>query len=252
MQLIDTHCHFYELNQPENQLTAAQKAGIAKIILPASSKQTWLPIAAFAQNAFFYPAYGLHPFYASNDDLTALIQWLKTHSCIAIGECGLDYSAAVAPEQQKAVFLAQIELALQYDVPLLIHARKALEAVLHILAQFPNVKFIVHSFSGSDQQLAKIFALNGMIGIGGSCTYPRAQRLRRQIAALPDDRYCLETDAPYQPLCGYQGQKNQPTRLIEIAQTVATLRGCNIKTVAAESYRNTIAFFPCQRYEEFY
>jgi len=124
-----------------------------------------------------------------------------------------------------------------------LHARKALDAVLHHLQRGGNPRFVIHSFTGSDAQLARIFAQGGYIGIGGTSTYPRAARLQRQLTTVPADRYLLETDAPDQPLCGKQGAPNRPAYTADVAAHLARLRGETPAVISAQSETNANTFF---------
>lgn len=241
--LIDSHIHFDFFDDEERaaQWARAQEAGVSQLMIPAVARAHWERIAAICAAQGFLPVYGLHPLYMAEhrpEDIAALAEFIRLHPCYGIGECGLDYYVPLDKKQQDYYFEAQIEIALAHDLPLIVHARKSLEAVLQTLKRYPKVRFVVHSFTGSDQQLAQLLDLGGYIGIGGTATYPRAQRLRRQLAVVPAERYLLETDAPDQPLFGYQGQYNEPMRVAEVAAVLAQLRGESPAQIAADSSRN--------------
>lgn len=238
--LIDSHCH---LDFPEFDLACEMarcaQSGVGQVVIPAVARWNWARIAAMCErDARLFAAYGLHPLYLADharEDIECLEAWLRTHPAAAIGECGLDYSVDLPREMQQWFFEAQLDLAQRLDLAVIIHARQALEAVLQTLRRFPRVRFVIHSFTGSDQQLAQIFKLGGVIGIGGTSTYPRAARLRRQISSLQAGQYMLETDAPDQPLYGRQGQMNAPWLTARVAQEVAILTGETLAHVAAFS-----------------
>lgn len=244
---IDSHCHLDFLSASAQAQEDALACGVEKIIVPAVSRREWQDVLAFAANPQCAVAYGLHPLFQNEhqrSDIAALDEWLTAHPAVAIGECGLDFASANSPELQRYFFIAQIELAISRDLPLIVHARKSLEEILQTLAHYPQARFVVHSFSGSYQQLDKLLEMGGRIGVGGTVTYPRAQRLRKQIAALlPADAYFLETDAPDQPLCGHQGQENLPQRVVEVAQVISELRGESVAEIAAQSSQNCRQFF---------
>ena len=238
--LVDSHCH---LDFPEFDLAAVlarcQAAGVGKIVIPAVAQWNWARIAGLcATDARLYAAYGLHPLYLSDHaaaHIAALEAWLDTHAAVAVGECGLDYAVQGDRARQQWFFEAQLDVARRYDFAAIIHARQSLEEVLHTLKRFAGLRFVVHSFTGSDQQLERLFALGGVIGIGGTATYPRAQRLRRQIARLQAGQFVLETDAPDQPLFGRQGRMNEPYLTRAVAEEVARLQGVTQEEVARES-----------------
>lgn len=256
MMLIDTHCHldFDEFVEDiEQVLWRARRVGVERILIPAVGADNWQKIAnlcacyqEMSSNApQLAAAYGLHPvFYRAHQPahLWALADWLAQYRTLAIGECGLDGSLPIELEAQKSWLFAQIELAQQFDLPLIFHARQALEPLLQSLRQFKNLRFIVHSFSGSDQQLAQIFRLGGIVGIGGSVTYPRASRLRRQVSKLHKGQYVLETDAPSQTPYRAPTLRNQPSYLFDIARIVAELQQKPIDCVSAESSQTAINY----------
>lgn len=245
---IDTHCHL-DFFTPEEQgllRERARRKNVGAMIVPSVSVSRFAAVKDATRFADCYAAYGLHPLYLAEHqpgDLQKLHQWISCERPIAIGECGLDFALEMDPKRQQYWFEAQVALALETDLPLLIHVRKSLEAVLQTLKQAPGVRFVIHSFSGSDQQLAQLLALGGYIGIGGTSTYPRAERLRRQLASIPEDRFLLETDAPDQPLAGHQGKTNEPAHVAEVAENLAVLRGCSPAQIAHLAHANCQKFF---------
>lgn len=246
---IDSHCHldfFQDSSGVEPVRQRAIAAGVTKLIIPAVAQSNWARIEALCHHQGCYGAYGLHPVFQAqhqSQHLKQLEQQLSAKNTVAIGECGLDYAIDAERKQQHDYFEAQLDIAQRLDLPVIIHARRALDDVLQHLRQFPRVRFVVHSFTGSDQQLARLLKQGGYIGIGGTCTYPRAQRLRRQVADIDNTRYLLETDAPDQPLHGYQGQANEPRLLVQVAAVLATLRAVDMDTIQRESWRNTKQLF---------
>lgn len=246
--MIDTHCHldFPEFDLPQ-VLVRCDKAGVKRIVIPAVAQWNWARIATLCtENPRLYAAYGLHPLYLDDhldSHIADLERQLAHYPAVAVGECGLDYWTNLPRERQQWLFEAQLDVAKRHGLPVIVHARRSLEAVLQTLKAFPGVRFVVHSFTGSDQQLERLFALGGIIGIGGTCTYPRAARLRRQIARLQPGQYVLETDAPDQPLYGRQGQINEPWLTAEVAAEVAALTGSRVADVAAWSNAAAAALF---------
>ena len=122
--------------------------------------------------------------------------------------------------------------------------RKAHDQVLKALRrQALSRGGMVHAFSGSEQQARQYLDLGFKLGIGGTVTYPRAQKTRRLVVDLPLEAFVLETDAPDMPLCGYQGELNEPTRVLEVAKVIAELRGCTLEEVAAVTSANSLAIY---------
>ena len=241
----DSHCHLDWFADPAAVAAEAAAAGVARIVIAATTRTHWADVARCAALPGVYASYGLHPLYQNahqNDDLHALENQIRTQPSVAIGECGLDFQNGDSAAQ-RATFAAQIDIARRHRLPLMLHARKSLDAVLHLLQRGGNPRFVIHSFTGSDVQLARIFAQGGYIGIGGTSTYPRAARLQRQLATVPAGRYLLETDAPDQPLCGRQGAPNRPAYTADVAAHLARLRGETPATISAQSENNANTFF---------
>ncbi|MFN4264000.1 MAG: TatD family hydrolase [Thioalkalivibrionaceae bacterium] len=230
---IDFHIH---LDFPafdddrEAVVSAAIAAGVEDFIVPAVTRERWSRLASLSSRFGWHPAYGLHPCFGQHhhpSDVEALEAWLDDHpEAIAVGEIGLDGARPDQAEQAKRL-TAQLAIARQYGLPVILHAHRALETVLLHLREHVRaggVGGVVHAFSGSDVQLDRLLDLGFSIGVGGPVTYPRAARLRRQVARVPADRLLLETDAPDQPLRGHQGQRNVPAQVAKVAAVVAALR----------------------------
>lgn len=244
--LIDSHCHLDASEFDEDRadvLARSRAAGISGILVPAVDRASWGAIARLAQQeADIYPAYGLHPMFLDrhrDSDLAALGDWIGQHPTLAIGECGLDcHVEGLDIARQLQILRPQLELASERDLPVILHARRALEPLFAEVRRFPGLRGIVHSFSGSAEQARQWGARGFLLGIGGPVTYPRAARLRRVVAQLPIEHLVLETDAPDQPLCGHQGERNTPERLLGVLETVAALRGTSGELLARETSRN--------------
>lgn len=253
--LIDTHAHFDTdafTHDRAAALQRAQAAGVQAQIVPAISAATWPQLKAVCQaHTNLFPAYGLHPMCLQahlDQHLQALDRWLQQEPAVAVGECGLDfYLKALDPKRQTALFVEQLQLAKQHRLPVIIHARRAVDQVYKYLRQVGDTIGVVHSFAGSEQQARQLLDLGYYLGFGGPITYPRAKRLRRLIQVLPLDRLLLETDAPDQPLCGRQGQRNEPAFLPAVLHTIAELRQQSAAEIAAATTQNAIRLFqlPC-------
>jgi TatD DNase family protein len=194
-----------------------------------------------------FPAYGLHPLFLDGHgdrDLDALRDWLERERPVAVGECGLDYFVENADRERQARFFdAQLMLAREFDLPVIVHARRAVDAVIAAIRRIGPLRGIVHSFPGSLQQ-AEMLARHGfLLGIGGPVTYPRANRLRTVVATVPLEWLALETDAPDQPDCRHRGERNEPARVAFVAETIAMLRGDTFDNVAAVTSANVERMF---------
>jgi len=194
LRYTDSHCHLDWFDDPAAITAEAQAAGVARIVIAATTRAHWADVARCAVLPGVYASYGLHPLYQDghqDDDLHALESQIQNLSTVAIGECGLDFlngdSAA-----QRATFAAQIDIARRYQLPLLLHARKSLDAVLHLLKRGGNPRFIIHSFTGSDAQLARILAQGGYIVQNSAVLVSNFEFLRYACLLVVIQRHYLE------------------------------------------------------------
>lgn len=250
--LFDSHVHLDagEFDSDRARVVdAARAAGVMEMLVPATTAASWPGIAQLcAPGSGLYPAYGLHPWYLHQHEpaaLGALAMWLHTHTSTAIGECGLDFFDPRSDrERQLQLLRGHFELAQQFNLPLVLHARRAFEEVILELQHFGKpLRGVVHSFSGSSEQAARLRKLGFCIGIGGPLTYPRAQRLRRVVAGVPIDSLVLETDAPDQPSARHRGQRNEPAFLTEVLDCVAELRQTSSHAIANATTDNARRLF---------
>ncbi|MCA1791397.1 MAG: TatD family hydrolase [Thioalkalivibrio sp.] len=254
--LIDTHVHLdVEEFAPDRDLVLgrARSADVVAQVVPAISRDHWPGLAQLtARHADLFPAYGLHPVFLETHgdaDIDALDAWLSDHPAVAVGEIGLDgfveeIATGAAWERQWQLFTAQLDVALNHSLPVIIHARRALDHVLKALRQRPGSTGIIHSFSGSRQQADQALEQGFCLGFGGPVTYPRAKRLRGLVAVLPDEALVLETDAPDQPSVHHRGERNEPSFLPEIAACVAELRGVSVEELVRQTTANALRILP--------
>lgn len=259
MQLIDTHCHFdlpaFDAER-ESLCAAAKAAGVSHIIIPAIDAKAWprmqqLQRGEYCQGVSLHMAYGLHPMFIeqhSDADIKHLQAWLERKNPIAVGECGLDFFVkGLNRQRQCKLFEAQVRLARDYQLPLIIHARKSLDDVLKIIRQYASsstpLTGVIHSFSGSEQQARQLIELGFYLGFGGVITYPRAKKLRSILETMPLNALLLETDAPDQADAEWQGQRNEPSRLQTIARHIAEIRQDDIENIARITSHNAKQLF---------
>lgn len=249
--LADSHVHLDDEHfdaDREAVIARARQAGVATQIIPGVTRRSWSRIQRLcADHADLHPAYGLHPLFLAEhrpEDLPALAEWLHRHRPVAVGEIGLDYFVDGLPaERQLDYFRSQLALARQFELPVIIHARRATEQVIAELRRIGGLRGVIHSYAGSEEQARQLWKLGFHLGLGGPLTYPRAQRLRRLVASMPLEWLLLETDAPDQPNAGHRGERNEPARLPEVLQTVAELRGQSPEEIAAATTANTRRLF---------
>ncbi len=249
--LLDSHCHFDDPSFDHDRaeaLSRAVRAGVRTLVVPAVTAGHWDRLKRVTdESQRLFAAYGLHPMFVAEhrpEHLQKLAMWVAREQPVAIGECGLDYFVPnLSREAQEFYFVGQLKLAKQFDLPVVVHARRALDQVTKYLRQFPGLRGVIHSFSGSLQQAETVYRLGFKLGIGGAVTYERAQRLRRVVAQVPADALLLETDSPDQPGAGHRGQRNEPAFLPEVLGTVAALRGVDAPQIAAQSNSNAHDLF---------
>lgn len=249
--LIDSHCH---LDAPEfgrdrdAVILRARAAGVAQQVIPAIEAKGWPRLRDICKaGSGLFPAYGLHPMYLSShrpDHLRDLGEWIAREHPVAVGECGLDFLVdGLDREEQQFYFDGQLALAREFDLPVIVHARHAVDAVIASLKRTGGLRGVVHSFSGSPEQARQLWQLGFLVGIGGPATYTRANRLRSLVASMPLEHLLLETDAPDQPDAGIRGQRNEPARLAFICQTLAELRGLDAVALALATTANAQRLF---------
>ena len=250
--LIDTHCHLdaAEFDADREAVhAAARAAGVETIVVPA------VGVSAFArtrETVSRYPgcvaAYGIHPLYvmqAADDDLAALRQWLLAERPVAVGEIGLDlYVADIDPARQEHFFVEQLRLARDFDLPVLLHVRRAVDAVLKQLRRFKVRGGIAHAFNGSRQQADEFIKLGFALGFGGAMTYDGSTRIRELARHLPLEAIVLETDAPDIPPAWLNGGRNTPAELPRIAAVLAELRELPVAELVQRTAANARAVLP--------
>ena len=249
--LYDSHCHLdaaaFDADRPA-VLARARDAGVARQLVPAVDRASWDAIRTLcAAEPGLRPAYGLHPMFLDHHrpaHLDELRDWLAAERPAAVGECGLDFFVeGLDPDSQRLYFRRQLELARDFDLPVVLHARRAVEEVISTLREVGGLRGVVHSWSGSEEQARQLFGLGFCLGIGGPVTYERARRLRRTVASMPLDFLLLETDAPDQPDADWRGQRNEPARLRQVLDVVAQLRGQPAAAIAEATSANALRLF---------
>lgn len=249
--LVDSHCH---LDAPEFDddrdavVRRAREAGVLQQVVPAIAAAGWPRLRDLcAANQGLFPAYGLHPMYLSSHQpghLQVLGEWIAREKPLAVGECGLDFFVeGLDAQAQQVYFDGQLALAREFDLPVIVHARRAVDAVIASFKRVGKLRGVVHSFSGSPEQARQLWQLGFMLGIGGPATYERANRLRGLVATMPLEFLLLETDAPDQPDAGIRGQRNEPARLAFVCETIAALRGIDADVIAAATTLNAKSLF---------
>lgn len=249
--LVDTHSH---LDAPEFDpdreavIKRARAAGVTRQVLPAVEAASWPKLRAICRtNPGLFPAYGLHPMYLPAHrpaHLVELRDWIERERPVAVGECGLDFFVeGLDLREQATYFEQQLRLARDFDLPVIVHARRAVDQVIASIRRFGPLRGVVHSFPGSREQADRLYALGFLVSLGGPVTYERANRLRKLVAGLPIEMLMLETDSPDQPDAGIRGHRNEPARITAILDVVAQLRGEAADAVASATSLNAERLF---------
>lgn len=249
--LIDAHCHldFAAFDDDRQAMfERAHVAGVGHFVVPGTTRERWPRVVALGERDDVSIALGLHPAFMDchdEGDVEALAQALDAHpEAVALGECGIDARFADSLDAQWQLLDAQLKLAKARCLPVVLHCVHANDKLSKRLRQLDlPAGGLIHAFAGSADQAQRFIDLGFVVGLGGATSYPRAQRLQRAVAALPDDGYMLETDSPDMPLCGFQGQRNEPARVARVAEAVAELRGQSVAEVRAYSADNTRRLF---------
>ena len=268
--LIDTHAHLdaAEFAADRHRVhLRTRTAGVMRCVIPAVACANFESVRSLAHTQEDAYALGIHPLYtphAQHSDLACLDAALHTHQhdprLVAVGEIGLDgfVPALNTPEalaQQQRFYRAQLKLAQQHDLPVILHVRRSADLLLKGLRETPVRGGIAHAFNGSLQQAHAFIDLGFKLGFGGALTYDRALQLRRLATALPLSALVLETDAPDIPphwlytsaaqrATGQAQGRNEPAELPRIAQVLADLRGVSLHEIARATSANAREALP--------
>ena len=251
MELVDSHSHVdvdaFDADRDE-VVARARAAGVVRQVVPGVVARDWGRLERVCSgHAGLHAGYGLPPCFLADhapSDLDALPGWLERGHAVCVGECGLDfYHEGFDREAQMEYLEPQLALAHELGLPVVLHARRAVEAVLLALRAFPGLTGVVHSYGGSEEQARQLFDLGFMIGIGGPVTYERANRIRRVVRTMPLEFLLLETDAPDQPNATRRGLRNEPANLVEVCECIAALRRTEPEAIAAATTANAERLF---------
>lgn len=250
--LIDTHCHLdaAEFDADRDAVyAAAMAAGVGRIVVPGVTvNRNFRPKSTIAEYPACVEAYGIHPLYvdqSSLEDLPRLRGWLQQAPPVAVGEIGLDfYVAGLDTERQTHYFVEQLKLAREFDLPVLLHVRRAVDPVFKQLRRIGVRGGIAHAFNGSRQQADEFIKLGFVLGFGGAMTFDGSTRIRELAKTLPLESIVLETDAPDIPPAWLNRGRNSPAELPRIADTLAELRGLSRNDVVAATAANARRILP--------
>ena len=258
--LIDTHCHLdaAEFDADRDAVaSAARQSGVAGMVVPAVAPGNFAAVRACClRYAGCFPAYGTHPLCVDQADEAGpagLRAWLRDElagDCrpVAVGEIGLDFHMpGVDASRQEFFYVEQLKIARDFDLPVLLHVRRAVDQILKGLRRTGVRKGIAHAFSGSRQQAEEFVRLGFRLGVGGAATYPGSTRIRQLAATLPIESLALETDAPDIPPAWLAGRRNAPGELGRIAEVLSELRNMSFDQLAMATTASSLALFAIRR-----
>lgn len=258
VKLIDTHCHLdaAQFDSDREQVVAdAIESGVKMMVVPSVTPKNYVDVIILSQR---HPhccyALGMHPMYIDNltpksiADLNTLVaRTLQVdNKLVAIGEIGLDFFITKQnQEAQEYFFCEQLKIAQQYDFPVILHVRHAIDDVLKHLRRIKVRGGIAHAFNGSMQQAEAFIKLGFKLGFGGAMTYTRALKIRELAKNLPLEAIVLETDAPDIPpeWLGKEG-RNSPNELLKIANVLADLRCISLSQIIEITSKNSTEVLP--------
>jgi TatD DNase family protein len=256
MRLIDTHTHldFDDFDQDRDAVLQNSLAlGVERMVVLGVYQRNWQRLWDLTvQQPALQAAFGLHPVYINEhrpEHLTELADWLshlQGHPQLcAIGEIGLDYYVQTLDRQrQQQYFDAQLQLAADFELPVLLHVRRSHADVIATLKRFRLKRCgIIHAFAGSREEAREYIKLGFKLGLGGAATWPQALRMHRVIAELPLQSIVLETDSPDMAPAMYPGQRNSPEHLPAICSALADLMAITPERLAEASTANARQLF---------
>lgn len=253
MVLTDTHTHLY-LEEFDNDrdyvIERALAKGIKKMFLPNIDSGSVNPMLDLCKSfpGVCYPMIGLHPTSVKEnykEELEEVGRWLDSESFIAIGEIGIDlYWDKTFKKEQEFSFRHQIRLALEYDLPIVIHSRESHDEIVTIVREYTTdgLEGVFHCFTGTYEQALEIISLGFMLGIGGVLTFKKSG-LDSVIEKIGLQHFILETDSPFLAPVPYRGRRNETAYLSYIAEKIAVIKDTTVEEVAVITTSNAMELF---------
>lgn len=246
--LFDTHCHIndeaYEKDR-ETMLSRAFSEGVQYMMCPGTDVKTSAEVVALSHvYKQVYAAVGIHPEDAASatpEGFDQIREWIRTEpKVVAIGEVGLDYHwPEPSHDIQKAVFIEQVKMAVELDIPIDIHDREAHGDTMDILRQYgQGIRGVFHCYSGSLEMTEELLRMGFYFGFTGTTVFPNSKKLKKIAASLPMNRILIETDCPYLTPPPYRGKRNEPSYVQYVAEEIARLRDMSVAEVQRITLEN--------------
>ncbi|PID61794.1 MAG: DNAase [Gammaproteobacteria bacterium] len=250
--LVDSHVHLdvaaFDADRSD-VIARARAAEVGSMVIPSILRRDWPRVRdTAATERRLHAAFGIHPCFLDEheqEDIAELAAWLGREVAVAIGECGLDYRPdyKAGRERQQFFFGAQLALAREFSLPVIVHAVKAVGDAMRLVRESGVSRGVFHSFGGSAEEARQLVELGFHIGVGGVVTRKNARRLRETVATVPLESLLLETDAPWQPPGNDWSARNEPARIREVLAAIAAIREEPERRIAAATTRNAKALF---------
>lgn len=252
--LIDSHCHLQHFELPERRevVARARARGIGGFLVPAVRLSEADDLLSFCESEpDVWCALGVHPHDAGSweaGDDRRLREMLAHPKAVAVGECGLDFYYDHAPRDvQERVFRAQIELALELGLPVVVHNRDSNEKMLEVLGEsaYRGLRADLHSFAGGLDMARRALELDVAcwFGVSGMVTFPKADNVREVLPLIPRDRLLVETDTPYLAPVPHRGQRNEPAYVVEVAVRLAEVLRTSSEKIEVDTNQAFAALF---------
>lgn len=245
--IFDSHAHYDDAKFDkirDELLESLPRHGVCGIINCGCDIKSSKKALAFAEKyPYIYAAVGVHPENIGGGNISEIEELASHKKCVAIGEIGLDYYwVSDNKEEQKALFEEQLILANKLNLPVIVHDRDAHADTLELLKKH-RPQGVLHSFSGSPEMAKEILKIGMYIGIGGVITFKNAKKLPEVVEMLPEDRFLLETDAPYLTPVPYRGEINHSAMIYYTAKKIAEIRNTSVEQVLSSARKNTENLF---------
>ncbi len=249
--LIDSHCHLdfdaFDIDRSD-VLQRAKDKNISDIVIPGTEKIYWDRINSLCKkHSQLHACYGLHPYWVNEQNkphIESLKRYIELNRPAALGECGLDFRPQQAEKKLQLYFFeAQLELAEQNQLPVIIHSVRATETVIQSIKKFSKLRGMIHSYSGSLEQAKQLLDLNFYISVGGSVTYDNAKNIKQVVKEIPLTSLLIETDAPDQPDKKNKGKRNEPAYILNTVKAISEIRGESVDMIARQTTINAKKLF---------
>ncbi len=253
--IFDSHTHLSDdkfKHDMRDVIDRADRCGVKKMIAVADNISSSSAVVLLSgEYPDIYPTAGIHPHYAcsaTEAQLNALRDFVRNHpEVVAVGECGLDfYYGKESKQEQVTLFRYQLELAQEFDLPVIVHCRNAEDTILPLLKEYKSVRGVFHCFSGDKIFCTHVIDLGYYVSFSGIVTFKNAGQVKEAVSIVPSDKLLVETDCPYIAPIGFRGKRNEPSFITVTVEHLADLRNTSFDSIAEVTAENTHKLFRIQ------